>query len=121
MAELGTGGANGAHFGVGGGIEQGERRIAALARYFAIHHDDTTHRHFASFFGLARKVEGLGYSTLFIPDHFGDQWAPMVALTAAAEATTAPIEPTATPTNTPMPRRPKPTPAGVGPSIFNPY
>ncbi|MHB1445210.1 MAG: TIGR03621 family F420-dependent LLM class oxidoreductase [Acidimicrobiales bacterium] len=37
---------------------------------------------------LSRKVEDLGYSTLFIPDHFGDQWAPLIALTAAAEATT---------------------------------
>ena len=36
----------------------------------------------------ARKTEDLGYSTLFIPDHFGDQWAPLVALTVAAEATT---------------------------------
>jgi probable F420-dependent oxidoreductase len=37
---------------------------------------------------LARKVEGLGYSTLFIPDHFDDQYGPLVALTVAAEATT---------------------------------
>ena len=37
---------------------------------------------------LARTVEGLGYSTLFIPDHFGDQYGPLVALTVAAEATT---------------------------------
>jgi hypothetical protein len=36
---------------------------------------------------LARKVEGLGYSTLFIPDHFEDQFGPLVALTVAAEAT----------------------------------
>jgi probable F420-dependent oxidoreductase len=36
----------------------------------------------------ARQVEDLGYSTLYIPDHFGDQWAPLVALTVAAEATT---------------------------------
>jgi alkanesulfonate monooxygenase SsuD/methylene tetrahydromethanopterin reductase-like flavin-dependent oxidoreductase (luciferase family) len=36
----------------------------------------------------ARKIEGLGYSTLFIPDHFGDQYGPLVALTVAAEATT---------------------------------
>jgi probable F420-dependent oxidoreductase len=36
----------------------------------------------------ARKVEGLGYSTLFVPDHFGDQYGPLVALTVAAEATT---------------------------------
>ncbi|MHB8243767.1 MAG: TIGR03621 family F420-dependent LLM class oxidoreductase [Acidimicrobiales bacterium] len=36
----------------------------------------------------ARKVEDLGYSTLFIPDHLDDQYGPLVALTAAAEATT---------------------------------
>ena len=36
----------------------------------------------------ARKIEDLGYSTLYIPDHFGDQWGPLVALTVAAEATT---------------------------------
>ena len=37
---------------------------------------------------LARRVESLGYSSLFIPDHFGDQFGPLVALTVAAEATT---------------------------------
>ncbi len=37
---------------------------------------------------LARAVEGLGYSSLFIPDHFEDQLGPLVALTVAAEATT---------------------------------
>ena len=36
----------------------------------------------------ARRVEELGYSTLFVPDHFGDQLAPIVALSTAAEATT---------------------------------
>lgn len=36
---------------------------------------------------LARKVESLGYSTVFVPDHFGDQFGPLVALTVAAEAT----------------------------------
>jgi probable F420-dependent oxidoreductase len=36
---------------------------------------------------LARRVESLGYSTLFLPDHFDDQFGPLVALTAAAEAT----------------------------------
>lgn len=36
----------------------------------------------------ARKTEALGYSTLFIPDHFGEQWGPIVAMTIAAEATT---------------------------------
>src|SRR5688572_5501623 len=38
---------------------------------------------------LARKVEDLGYAALYIPDHFGDQWGPLVALTVAAEATTS--------------------------------
>ena len=37
---------------------------------------------------LARRAEDLGYSTLYVPDHLDDQWAPMVALTVAAEATT---------------------------------
>ena len=37
---------------------------------------------------LARTVEDLGYSTLFLPDHFGDQFGTIVALTVAAEATT---------------------------------
>jgi probable F420-dependent oxidoreductase len=36
---------------------------------------------------LAREAEDLGYSTLFVPDHFGDQLAPGPALTAAAAAT----------------------------------
>jgi probable F420-dependent oxidoreductase len=37
---------------------------------------------------LAKKTEDLGYSTLYIPDHLDDQWAPLIALTVAAEATT---------------------------------
>jgi probable F420-dependent oxidoreductase len=41
----------------------------------------------ASWAELARKVEDLGYSTLFVPDHFEDQLAPPVALQAAADAT----------------------------------
>ena len=36
---------------------------------------------------LARKAEDLGYSCLSIPDHFGNQAAPMPALAAAAVAT----------------------------------
>jgi len=36
----------------------------------------------------ARRVEELGYSTLFIPDHLDDQFGPFTALTVAAEATT---------------------------------
>jgi probable F420-dependent oxidoreductase len=37
---------------------------------------------------LARTIEGMGYASLFIPDHFEDQFGPLVALTVAAEATT---------------------------------
>jgi probable F420-dependent oxidoreductase len=36
---------------------------------------------------LARRVESLGYSTLTMPDHFGDQLAPVPALMAAAAVT----------------------------------
>jgi len=36
----------------------------------------------------ARQAEDLGYSCLYIPDHFKDQFGPLVALTVAAEATT---------------------------------
>jgi probable F420-dependent oxidoreductase len=36
----------------------------------------------------ARKIEDLGYSTLFVPDHFDDQFTPTPALMAAAGATT---------------------------------
>src|SRR5260370_10081169 len=35
----------------------------------------------------AKKAEDLGYSTLLMPDHFGDQLAPVPALMAAADAT----------------------------------
>jgi probable F420-dependent oxidoreductase len=35
----------------------------------------------------ARKVEAVGYSTLFVPDHLDRQWGPLVAMTAAVEAT----------------------------------
>jgi probable F420-dependent oxidoreductase len=37
---------------------------------------------------FSRKVEDLGFSTLFVCDHLGDQLAPVPALAAAAEATT---------------------------------
>lgn len=37
--------------------------------------------------GTARRVEELGYSTLFLPDHFGEQFAPIAAMAAAAAAT----------------------------------
>ncbi len=35
----------------------------------------------------ARKVEDLGYAALLLPDHFNDQFAPLPALVAAANAT----------------------------------
>jgi probable F420-dependent oxidoreductase len=36
---------------------------------------------------MARTIESLGYSTMYMPDHFGEQWGPLVGLTVAAEAT----------------------------------
>ncbi len=36
----------------------------------------------------ARRAEDLGYATLLMPDHFGDQLAPIPALAAVAAATT---------------------------------
>ncbi len=36
---------------------------------------------------LARKTEALGFSTLFLPDHFDEQLGPLVGLAVAAEAT----------------------------------
>lgn len=36
---------------------------------------------------MARKTEDLGYTTLYLPDHFGDQWSPTIAMTIAAEVT----------------------------------
>ncbi len=35
----------------------------------------------------AREIEGLGYSTIFWPDHFSTQWDPMTSLAALAGAT----------------------------------
>lgn len=35
-----------------------------------------------------RRIEALGYATLFFPDHFGPQWDPTTALAAAAAVTT---------------------------------
>lgn len=42
----------------------------------------------AEWTALARTAETLGYSTLTMPDHFGDQLAPVPALMAAAAVTT---------------------------------
>jgi probable F420-dependent oxidoreductase len=35
----------------------------------------------------ARRIEGLGYATLTVPDHLGDFFSPMLAVIGAAEAT----------------------------------
>jgi probable F420-dependent oxidoreductase len=35
-----------------------------------------------------RRIEALGYSSVFWPDHFGTQWEPVAALAAAAAVTT---------------------------------
>jgi probable F420-dependent oxidoreductase len=37
----------------------------------------------------ARKIESLGYSTLYLPDHLGDQLGPIAALMSAADSTTS--------------------------------
>jgi len=36
----------------------------------------------------ARRIESMGYSAFYMPDHFDDQLAPIAALMAAADATT---------------------------------
>ncbi len=36
----------------------------------------------------ARRIESIGYSAFYMPDHFDDQLAPIAALMAAADATT---------------------------------
>lgn len=41
----------------------------------------------AEWISVARQAEELGYSTLLMPDHLGDQLSPIPALMAAAEAT----------------------------------
>ena len=41
----------------------------------------------AEYRSIAKEIEALGYSTVFCPDHFDEQWSPTVALTIAAEAT----------------------------------
>jgi probable F420-dependent oxidoreductase len=52
---------------------------------FGVQANGTTDR--AAWVGLARQVEALGYSTLTMPDHFTEQFAPVPALMTAAGAT----------------------------------
>lgn len=42
----------------------------------------------ASWVSLAQRTEALGYSTLTMPDHFGDQLAPLPAMMTALDVTT---------------------------------
>lgn len=42
----------------------------------------------AEWAALARQAEELGYATLLMPDHLGEQFSPVPALLAAADATT---------------------------------
>jgi len=70
-----------------------ERRPVASAgvahpRTFRFGAQATTAATGAEWAALARRAEDLGYSSLFLPDHFGDQLAPIPALQAAADATT---------------------------------
>jgi probable F420-dependent oxidoreductase len=37
----------------------------------------------------ARRIESMGYSALYLPDHFNEQMAPIAGLMAAADATTS--------------------------------
>ena len=69
-----------------------DRRVAcpamAHARRFRFGIQLSTAKSGADWAEQARKAEDLGYSTLFLPDHFGDQLAPLPAMMAAADATT---------------------------------
>jgi probable F420-dependent oxidoreductase len=55
-------------------------------RFGAAPDDEATGREWVE---QARRLEGLGYSTLLLPDHFVNNFSPVPALTAAASATTA--------------------------------
>ena len=41
-----------------------------------------------SWLDSARKIEDQGYDSLLMPDHFGEQWSPIAALSGAAAVTT---------------------------------
>ena len=59
MAELGTGGANGAHFGVGGGVVTGQDAVPAFGNDLAVAYDDGAERAaFARFAADTRQFDG---------------------------------------------------------------
>src|SRR3954468_22203933 len=53
---------------------------------FGVHTSDAPDG--ATWAAAAQRYEALGFSTLFVRDHFDDQLAPVVAMAAAACATT---------------------------------
>ncbi len=53
---------------------------------FGVHTSNATDG--AAWIAAARRIEDLGFSTLFLRDHFDDQLAPIAAMTAAACTTT---------------------------------
>jgi probable F420-dependent oxidoreductase len=73
-------------------MTRSDRRVAcpamAHARRFRFGIQLSAAKSGADWAEQARKAEDLGYSTLFLPDHFGDQLAPLPAMMAAADATT---------------------------------
>ena len=64
------------------------RRVNTLNEFrFAVQVSSAT-RDVQALSNLAHKIEDLGFSTIFFPDHLGgNQWSPLVAMTAVALAT----------------------------------
>jgi probable F420-dependent oxidoreductase len=62
-----------------------ERRLQMLPYRFGVH--SSVAPTMSAWRDQARVAEDLGYSTLYVADHFGDQFGPLVATTVAAEAT----------------------------------
>jgi probable F420-dependent oxidoreductase len=60
-----------------------------MARPFRFGVQASTATNRSAWVELARRVEGYGYSTLTMPDHFTEQLAPVPALMAAADATSS--------------------------------
>ncbi|HET9782323.1 MAG TPA: TIGR03621 family F420-dependent LLM class oxidoreductase [Candidatus Dormibacteraeota bacterium] len=59
-----------------------------MKRVFRFSVQDHTAHSASQWRDRARAIESMGYSTLYLPDHFGDQVGPIAGLMAAADATT---------------------------------
>ena len=68
-------------------MREAQPTLAAMTRPFRFGVQCKTASSRSEWVELARRIEGLGYSTMTLPDHFDDQLAPVVALASAAEAT----------------------------------